>query len=259
MKKIFIIITIFTTLVSCQKVIDVNLKNAPPEIVIEGIVDNVHPALVTITQSVKFSDNNTFPAISGATVTIQENTGTVYTLTETSPGNYVAAGLTGTPGNTYSLTVAANGVTYTAVSGMPQQVNFDTLLTDNIFFGNKTLNVVTPQYKDPPDFGNNYQFVEYLNGERLPVVYVWNDNTNNGGTNNRSLVYSEDKKPEIVSGDSIKVEMRCIDKNVYVYMRGLLDLNREQTTPANPANNISNGALGYFSAHTSQTREVVMP
>ncbi|MFL9482267.1 DUF4249 domain-containing protein [Chitinophagaceae bacterium LWZ2-11] len=260
MKKLLILISITAAaFTSCTKVINVDLKNAPPQLVIEGIVNNAIPAVVTLTQSVKFSSDNVFPTVSGANVTIQDNGGTIYTLTETSPGNYTNTSLIGASGHSYTMKVITGGVTYTAVSVMPAQVNFDTLLTDKITFGDKTINVVKPQYKDPPAPGNNYQFVEYQNGNRLDVVYTWNDNINNGGTSNRPLIYSEDKKPDIVKGDVIKVEMRCIDANVYVYMRGLADLNSQQTTPANPTSNISNGALGYFSAHTSQTRSVVIP
>jgi hypothetical protein len=54
--------------------------------------------------------------------------------------------------------------------------------------------------------------------------------------------------------------MNCVDKNVYDYfftLSGVTGNNGFQTaTPANPVSNISNGALGYFSAHTTQRVKV---
>ncbi len=94
----------------------------------------------------------------------------------------------------------------------------------------------------------------------LPDIYTWNEIMNNGGTRHRSLIYvAPDNKPALVQGDQVKVEMRCIDRNIYTYMRALADLNSNNTTPANPPTNFTGGCLGYFSAHTSQVRQVTIP
>ena len=83
---------------------------------------------------------------------------------------------------------------------------------------------------------------------------------NDGGTNTRRLIYSDDVDSlNIKKGDTVTVEMRCIDKNIFNYMYALADLSSSQTTPSNPVSNISNGALGYFSAHTSRQKKIVMP
>jgi hypothetical protein len=259
-KYLFHIILLATLFSSCKKVINVDLNNAPSQIVIEGIINNRIPATVTISQSVKFSSDNVFPTLSGAIVSIQDNVGNNYVLSETAPGTYTNTNAIGVAGRTYTMNVKVNNTNYTAISAMPQQVNFDTLIPDQIAFANKTIKVVRPQYKDPVAVGNNYQFVEYMNGDLIQNIYVWNDNVNNGGTMNRPLIYAAQKdKHDIATGDIVIVEMRCIDKNIYTYMRALADLNSNNTTPANPPSNISGGALGYFSAHTSQVRQIKMP
>lgn len=245
---------------SCKKVIDIDLNNAPSQVVIEGIVNNQVPASVIITQSVKFSDKNSFPPVSGAIVKIQDNAGNSYLLSETTPGVYTHPNAIGVPGRTYSLQTIINQATYAASSTMPYQVNFDTLTADKLAFGNKVLKVVRPWYKDPDTLGNNYQFVEYVNGAMVQNTYTWNDYINNGGVFYRPLVYqAEDNHRDIVSGDTVTVEMRCIDKAVFTYMRALADLNTNNVTPANPPSNLSGGALGYFSAHTSQVKTVKIP
>jgi len=67
---------------------------------------------------------------------------------------------------------------------------------------------------------------------------------------------------KVVVGDAIHVEMQCIDQNVYTFYSALLQLSGGGPgggiTPANPPSNISNGALGYFSAHTVRKKSVVI-
>jgi len=62
-------------------------------------------------------------------------------------------------------------------------------------------------------------------------------------------------------GDSVKVEMQCIDQGTYQYFNTFREASGGQTnvTPANPVSNISNNALGYFSAHTSRYRAIKVP
>ena len=66
---------------SCQKVIDIDLNSAAPQIVIEGsISDQPGPYTVKITKTVNFSETNIFPAVSGAAVTVSDDAGNSETL-----------------------------------------------------------------------------------------------------------------------------------------------------------------------------------
>src|SRR5580692_11732163 len=111
---------------SCQKVINIDLNSASPAIVIVGNVnDQPGPYTVTLSQTVNFSENNTFPPVTGAFITIADNAGTTDTLIESPPGTYNTKKLVGVDGRTYTLKVIANGQTYTSTSIMPQAVPFD--------------------------------------------------------------------------------------------------------------------------------------
>ncbi len=255
MKNIFLLLFTSLLFIGCTKQINVDLKNAPPEIVIEGIVSNSASAEVSITKSVQFSSNNTFPKVSGATVSITDDQGNKYNLSETQPGLYTNKNLIGIPGHTYNLTVNAEGKDYTASSQMPQQVNLDTLLFEKIFFGNKSIWIVKPQYMDPPGFGNYYKFIETINGTRFPAVWIWDDRFTNNDISTRPLIQNDSV---ININDTIEVEMQCIDKNIFRYFTALHDVQHNATTPANPDSNISGGALGYFSAQTSQKKKAVV-
>jgi hypothetical protein len=243
-------------MVSCKKIINVDLKNAPPALVIEGMVTNSSPAKVLISKSVRFSADNVFPAVTDALVTITDGGGNVYPLLQTSPGTYVNNNLLGIPGTTYRLQVIENGTTYTATSTMPLQVNLDSLLVSNIVFAGKIIPIVQPKYTDPANVANYYWFIQYINGVENQRIFVWDDNLTNGGISTRPLIEPDST---INPGDTIMVEMRCIDKPIYQYVRGLQDLQNNAATPANPTSNISGGVLGYFSAHTRQRKSVIIP
>src|SRR3546814_20603246 len=88
----FILPVLILWVTSCEKVIDLNLKGVEAKYVIEGTLSNQPgDCQVLISQTKDFDQDNDFPVISGATVTIL-STGdeTATTLTEKAPGIYKA-------------------------------------------------------------------------------------------------------------------------------------------------------------------------
>ena len=255
MNKIISSTLCLALLAGCTKQVNVDLKNADQQLVIEGNVTNADIASVSISKTVTFSSSNTFPPVSGATVNIADDLGTTYPLTENAAGHYINSSLVGVPGHSYTLTITTEGKTYTSVSTMPQVVNLDTILLEQISFGNKFIWSVKPQYTDPAGFGNYYKFTEFINHVRNPTIFAWDDRFVNNGISTRPLLQADSA---ININDSVGVEMQCIDKNIFRYFSTLADLQQNATTPANPDSNISGGVLGYFSAHTRQRKTVVV-
>jgi hypothetical protein len=255
MKKIAMLAAISVILSSCVKKINVDLKNADARLVIEGVVNNSTAAEVLISKSVQYSSKNTFPPVSGAQVSITDNLGSSFTLTETTTGKYTSPLLIGVSGRTYKLTVLAEGKSYIAVSTMPQQVGLDTVLTEDITFIGKNIIALKPQYTDPAGFGNYYKFYQIINGKTFPSYWIWDDRLDDNGVSTRPLIQTDST---IKINDMVEVEMQCIDKNIYKYFVSLLDVQSNNTVPANPDSNISGGCLGYFSAHTSQKKKIVI-
>jgi hypothetical protein len=254
MKRNFIVLAAYLLICfSCTKTINVDLKTAAPQLVIEGIINDQQAATVIISKSVPFSSSNTFPAVSGATVIIEDNHNNSYTLPETSAGTYSNPLLTGIPGTTYTLTVTVAGKPYTSISTMPAKVKLDTILFENFGLFGKSTWSVKPQYTDPPNFGNYYKFYESINNRKYPSYWIWDDRLTNNGISTRPLLQTDSI---IHLGDSVEVEMQCIDENVYKYFVSLLDTQLNNTVPANPTSNISGGCLGYFSAQTSQKKKL---
>jgi len=250
----------FAGITSCQKVINIDLNSASPAIVITGNISNLPgPYTVTLSQTVNFSQPNSFPPVTGAFVTIADNAGNTDTLTETSAGTYQTSSITGVPGRTYILTVVANGQTYTAASTMPQPVTFDTLTIikkTGLGFkngGNDTNLLPRAGFLDPAGIANYYRFIETRNDTLLSNIYITSDEYRDG----LYINYNLHTDTSLAVNDSVKVEMQCIDKPTYQYFQTFNEASGStNVTPSNPVSNISNNALGYFSAHASEYRAI---
>jgi len=116
-----------TTAVSCQKVIDLKLRNDTGKLVIEGNIVNRHgQQTVKLSRNVPFTGTNAYPAVSGATVVVSDSTGNMFRFIERTPGTYTG-NIPGVPGGTYALAVTTGGQTYAATSKMPQAVQMDSI------------------------------------------------------------------------------------------------------------------------------------
>lgn len=246
---------------SCEKVVDLNLGVNNPTLVIEGNITNQPgPYFVKLTKTVSFTDASVYPVISNAIIIITDNVGQKDTLVYTTNGIYKTNTLQGISGRTYSLTVIAEGKTYITQSTMPQNVVLDSLKYNPIQFGSTIIHTAIPIFTDPIVTGNSYQFVLKINNVLDKTYLVDNDNVTNGQIYARPL-FSNDI--EIKPGDNVQVEMRCIDVNSYTYYYTLSQAQSNGpgggTTPTNPPNGISGGALGLFSTYTTQTKSITIP
>src|ERR1035441_9153798 len=107
MKQIFIkslvLLIGILSIISCQKVITINLNDAVPQLVIEAnISDLPNSCIVKLSKTVNFDDPNTFPAVSGAVIIINDNVGNTATLVETSNGIYTSSLMMTVPGRIYT-------------------------------------------------------------------------------------------------------------------------------------------------------------
>jgi hypothetical protein len=241
----------------------VHLDSSETEYVIVGTVTGgVQGASVSITQTKDFSEDNDFPGVSGAVVTVTHN-GVTYTLIDSSDGVYKTDSITGVPGDTYSLSILLNGVQYTATSTMPQPVSMDSMYISKGTFSNK--NFVTVMYQDPASIANYYRFVQYVNGNKEKSIFVSDDEFTNGNLVRNQLNFNndtDDKKRDINAGDSVRVDMMCIDQAVYNYWYSLnsgATGDSQSASPANPVSNIKGGTvIGYFSAQTLESKTILV-
>ncbi len=270
MKTNYLFVSIFAIVAvgifsSCTKVITLDLKNSDPLYVVEGEVNKgelIHS--VNITKSVKFSEVNNFPAVSGALVVLSDNAGNSEVLSEVSPGKYSSSSILGVEGRAYTLSVKIEGKEFVATSTVPQQVNLDYLYFLEGGFGGAGEKVPVPIRQDPAGISNFYRFnmsvsrFEENNGwENDSTILIQDDAFSDGLISQQPLFGS---LGFFMPNDTCKLTMMCVDKNVYKYFYSLsLNSPNGAATPANPVSNFSGGCLGYFTAQTKQTVTVIVP
>lgn len=249
---------------SCTKVVDLKLDDASGKLVIEGNITNgTGPQVFKLSTNVPFTNTNTYPTVSGATITVTDQDGNSYPFVESPAGTYTNSQLTGIPGNTYTMTALIKGVTYRATSTMPQVVTLDSLSSKNeaISSGSNPKKQITVYYHDPAGVANQYRFVEYVNGVQVKEVFATNDQFNDGLATNMVLRSDGNDDNAIHAGDTVTVEMQCIDRPIYLYWLTLAQQSQVgpggSVTPSDPPTNISPVSLGYFSAHTTQSKSIV--
>ena len=244
---------------ACEDIIDVKLDNAQPVLVIEGNISNAtNIQSIKISRTQNIGDASKFIGVPNAAVTVTDSEGRLFKFSQDPqfPGLYLSTGVRPRILLTYNLRVEVDGKAYTSSSTMPAEVNLDSIgiITDKFF--NQENKTIAAVYNDPQGIPNYYRFILYVNKIASKGVFVFSDKFNDGKEITAEL---RNQEVELKQNDIVKVEMQTIDKNVYKYFEGL-DQNESRggasTTPANPVSNISNGALGYFSAHTAQSGTV---
>jgi Domain of unknown function (DUF4249) len=260
LKFMFVSIFITQMLSSCTEVIDLDLNELDPQMVVEGYInDQPGPYYVKVTTTVNFDDSNNYPPVSDAQVFISDSEGVTDTLAEVEPGLYATTFIQGKPGNTYILKVKTADKAFTSTSKMPAPVALDTAYTDQLpgqSGGENKVPVV--EFRDPVGMGNHYNITAKRDGWYLPGFYTVTDDVRDGQVISRPM---RANNLDIQAGDVLLVELQCVEPAVYDYFYVLGQAAGTgmgpSPTPSNPTGNISGGALGYFSAYTSSVKTII--
>lgn len=267
----FTALTTVTLIGSCTKVIDVDLNSSDPQYVVEGNLPLGEIATIKITESINFDESNVFPLVENAIVSITDNQGNYELLSETSPGVYTSSSMIGELGKTYRLAINVGGKELSSQSIMPSPVSFDTMVVVEQAStggggpggggqggGSGTSYDVTVQYTDLAGESNYYRFVEFVNGE-LEASHVFDDRLADGVlTQNTLMSFNRN----LDSGDTLRVVMQAISKEVYEYYNSFENLAggpQGSSTPANPYSNVIGTVLGYFSVYSSEEKVFIVP
>jgi hypothetical protein len=250
MKRLFVLaITAALITTACRKDIHLNLQNAAGMMVIEGhINDLAGPYTVSLSKTITFYDSNTVVPVSGGHVVITDDAGNRDSLKEVAPGKYQTSSISGVVGRTYHLSVYAEGKQYDASSTMPAPVTVDSIYITSFAFGANRTILPTVGYQDPISVTNYYRAVLKQNQHISTKFDIADDKLTNGKTKYTSTRSDLD----INLHDTLSIELRCIDEPVWNYYNSLKNsaLSTQTAAPANPVSNISNNALGYFSAYS---------
>jgi hypothetical protein len=259
--KYYTAVLLLIMVASCKKVIQLDLGNDSGKLVIEGnITNDPGQQIVKLSRNVPFTSTNTYPPVTGATVTMDNNNGRVAQLKEGPAGTYVLDTAYATAGRTYTLSVTVDGKTYKASSTTPEAVAMDSIASANNILDTKdNKRMITVYFNDPPNVRNQYRFVMYVNHVQVKTIFAFDDEFIDGKHVTLDLQQND---TDIYPGDTVTVEMQCIDKPIYTYWFTLMQQQGNNpggaVAPSNPPTNISPTTLGYFSAHTTQTTTIVV-
>ena len=260
LKKYFSTFLVGIFLIGCEKEIQLALDPNQSLLVIDGsITDEVGPYYINLSKSTSISAPSNYYAVTNALVIVKDNLGQIDTLKHEKEGRYKTNKIKGIFGNTYYLEVQVEDKKYSANSTMPQKVVLDSLRINPFTLNSEVRYSVIPVYTDPITLGNSYRFIQKINDTLDQTFHVFNDNLNNGKENQRPLRGGSDSL-EVKLKDIVAVEMQCITRPTYLYYYTLFQQSGAGpgggTTPANPPSNIIGGALGIFSAHTVQRKQI---
>lgn len=257
---IFFVFVCFVFLFSsCEKEIMVDLRTAPPKLVIEGIVQENQPARVRLTTTKGFYEDNEFPTLTNATVVISDDEGNEEALRLDDSGWYVARKLIGKIGETYNLTVEYEDKIYTASSKMPPCVKIDSVSSIKVPIYDIPFPVL--HFTDPPGEENHYyRNLIYVNGKRVKKD---NETTSaefvDGYPIQRIIPIMmgqlDDEEDELQRGDEITIELYSIDKATFLFFETLGQVDNSLN---NPTTNITGGALGYFGAYPMDKTSMII-
>lgn len=252
-------------LISCEKEIAIDLNKNNPKYVIEAnLSTELGESKVKITQTLNFDETIANPTVSGAFVTITDNTQIkTDTLKEMTAGIYSNFDAVGKEGHNYTLKVKIGTETFTALSTTPESISFDSLLQLNLASeggpgrpgsdGSGSMIRILPVYKNTTHADKYFQFVVVKNDTLLNGIVARSDLGSGGYSIPIPLFIRANKN------DILKFDIQFIDKTVFDYLFGLSqNINQFSATPSNPTSNISNGALGFFKAHSSQKKTLII-
>ncbi len=257
-------------LISCEKVIDLDLNTAEPRIVIEGnITSEPAPYIVTLSTSGDYYTAEGIVPISGASITITDELNHTDTLYEYRDGIYLTNNITSEANRTYTLVVNYNNKEYSGSETLPHKVYIDSLSYEKMEFGGpggggegeeKSYYIIYCSFLDPIETIDYYRFDVLVNG--LPsggfrsYYYLASDQLFNG-----QILEYPIRWVEALPGDTINISLQTIGFNTYEYFRTLNDALSSGgmgSTPYNPVTNLSNNALGYFGAYAADSKTIVL-
>ena len=262
--KLLLSVLILTT--SCTDVIDLEVPEAPPRLVIEASIDWIkgtagNQQSVKLSTSTPFFDNLQETPVKGAIVkVINDSDKNEVVFIDQNNGNYETDEFIPIIGQSYTLEVVYEDETYLASETMtPVSEITDVYQSRENGFDKEALEV-NIEFNDPKDISNFYLTKFQRRGDLLQTIFDVKDEFTDG--NKISIFYeklnNEDTgETEFVPGDIVDISLLGISEQYFNYIKLLIQQSGGQggpfsTTPAEIKGNCinldnpNNYAFGYF-------------
>ena len=258
MRNYLCILSLFLLHTSCEDVIDIELNNAEPRLVVEASINwlkgtSGNEQTVKLSLTAPYFDK-TIPPANGAIVTITDQNDNHYNFIEQgTSGLYKNSNFMPHLNSTYRLNIKYKDEIYSATEVLKPVVPID-YVEQNLeggFSGEET--ELKAYYSDPLDETNFYLFEFISDIPLIPSLSIYDDKYNNGNQN--FGFYTEE---DLDVGDQVIIRNYGVSERFYNYMFILLQQNSSagggpfETQPASVRGNCVNQThpenfpLGYF-------------
>lgn len=256
MKTIFkyIFLPLLLVFVSCEEVIQVDLEESEPRLVIEASIiwlkeTNGNEQVIKITETTPFYEEDPTP-VENATVRVISEDGEIFEFFHDSNGEYLNSSFETELNQMYELEIIHEGEIYTARERLIPVTSIDYVeQSESGGFTGEDIEIKA-YYTDPIDEENYYLFK--FRNEDVNLEFYEDEFTNG----NQIFGYYSDE--DIEQNDIIEIEMQGISREYYEYLFilrsqvGSNDGGPFETMPATVKGNIINKSnpenypFGYF-------------
>jgi hypothetical protein len=278
-------------LFSCEKNIDIKLKDSEPKLVVEATIENGEPPRVILTNTVGYFSKISPQILAQSFVRNAEvyvSNGTlIHKLKEYAiplgggfnfyyysiDSSNLATAFAGQLNKQYSLRILANGEEYTATTTIPN-IN---RRVDSIWW--KPLPAPEDSVKaavmirayDPPGYGDYIRYLTSTNDGPFfaPEASVYDDLFIDGTNYEVQIQPGFDRNADSTErnffrrGDTVTFKLSNIDKATYDFWRtweySYSSIGNPFSTPTKILSNIKGNALGYFGGYATQYRTLIIP
>lgn len=267
-KTLLAIVTI--TFTSCTDVIDVDVSEAAPRLVIEASINwekgtAGNEQIIKLSTSTPFFDEQINKEVTGASVMItNDNDGTEFIFTDQNNGSYTTTNFIPVLNQSYTLQVVYNNETYIAKETMMSVVDIKDVTQAIEIEGGDEIIEVNLAFDDPEN-EENFYFIKFKEqGDLLPELYYTSDEFSNGNQINLDFEDNDDEDDNdnedsngFKPGDIVDINLFGVSEGFYNYIRLLTDQAESDggpfsTIPAPLRGNCTNAstpdnyAFGYF-------------
>ncbi len=280
------------TLSGCESVIDASVPPGPTQLAVEAwLTDQPGEQHIKLTQTTGYFTNTGAKPATGANVVVTDNAGRAFVFTDPdSDGIYRwkpasssdTTGRLGIIGRTYTLSIRYQNSGYVSVAQMPRIPTVDGLhftieRTSGLGGGDETGYQSEFSATDLPGETDYYYLRYYRNGvlqNRPQDINLSRDGAFLESDNTDGLPFTKEVRQSLnpdklfVLGDTMRVEMRSLTPEGYLFWQSLLAQTQNAglfaTPPANVPSNIRNVsgsepvAVGFFLVSPVRTATAVV-
>lgn len=291
-RPLLIAVTLLFSFSACERVVDFELNDVTPKLVVEGTIENNVAPVVYLSKSQAYFSTIALNALANSFVRNAEvfvsNGTTTHQLKEytvpIAPGiNFYyysndpanpATAFVGEINKQYTLRIVAEGKEYTAITTIPDTTRrIDSFYWKPAPAGNAPEKVsVMIKATDKPGFGDYVRYFTKRNSELFYPGFnsVYDDQVIDGATYDIQVergIPRNGSTPEGYSffdkGDTVTLKLSNIDKATYDFWRTMeftyASVGNPFSSPTKVISNIIGGALGYFGGYASQYRTIIIP